>query len=54
MNKRKRGRPRKPGALRYIINMKVSARELREWKRAAKAEGLSLSAWVLAPRRKGD
>jgi hypothetical protein len=53
MGKKKMGRPRKPDALRRIIAMKVSAAELRDWKKAAKAKGLSLSAFILAPHRKG-
>jgi hypothetical protein len=48
------GRPSKGDDARTIpVMVKVSANELREWRRAAKEAGMSLSAWLLAPRRKG-
>ena len=52
-HKAKMGRPRKPDAYRVMVSLKVSGRERRELGKAAKAAGLSLSAYIMAPHRKG-
>ena len=36
---------------KVFVGIRVSPEELAGWKRRAKAEGMSLSAWLVAPRR---
>ena len=36
---------------RITLAVKVSPRELRAWRKAARAAGLPLSTWLLRPRR---
>ena len=34
-----------------FVGIRVTPRERREWTRRARAEGMSFSEWLLAPRR---
>jgi len=48
----KKGRPNLGrDACKVVLHVRVSPNEINEWKRKAKAAGMSLSKWVLAPRR---
>lgn len=38
-------------ARKVFVGLKVSPAELTEWKRRAKASGVSLSEYILQPRR---
>lgn len=38
-------------AKKVLINVRVTPRELRKWRKAAKEAGMSFSAWLLAPHR---
>ena len=51
--KPKIGRPSLGRNARVVpVMVKATARERKEWERRAKAEGMSLGAWVAEPRRK--
>ena len=51
--KRKRmGRPPLENPRNTLISLKVTARERAELAKAAKAAGMSLSAYIMAPHRK--
>ncbi len=45
------GRPPKPGARRINVSVRLSAEELRDFKREAKRAGMPLGAWLIEPRR---
>jgi len=50
--KARMGRPPKgDDARKVFVGVKVTPRELKAWKASAKAESVSLSEWLLAPRR---
>lgn len=54
MKKTKRGPgrpPLPPKDKKHVLAVRVSGRELVEFKKRAKAEGLPLSLWLLLPRR---
>ena len=52
MGKKRMGRPPLGRKSRKVfVGIRVSPEELAGWKRRAKAEGMSLSAWLVAPRR---
>jgi hypothetical protein len=50
--RKKAGRPPLGENARVLTaTVKVSARELWEWRRKAKAEGMPFTRWMLKPRR---
>ena len=58
MKKKRRKHPGgRPSLGKYgrtiVLPVRVSAVELAAFRRAAKAAGMPLSVWVLAPRREG-
>ena len=51
---KRRGRGRPPlgrNARRILVVTRITANELRDWRKAAKKAGLSLGSWLLLPRR---
>jgi len=46
------GRPPKPGAKKIFVGLRVTEEELARLHRGAKAAGMSLGGFIMAPHRK--
>ena len=51
-SKKKMGRPPIPSPKKYLVVLRVTADEKKMLTKKAKAAGMSLSAYIMAPHRK--